>query len=304
MFHILHLERDRQAELPPVPVEPRQPRGALKPIVKWAGGKSRLVPELVARMPAAYGRYYEPFLGGAALYLHCEPEHAVLGDTHPDLMNLYRQVGHAPREVVREVGRLAARHSREQYDSIRARWNLSSSREGPGWAAAFAYLNKTCFNGLWRVNSRGHFNVPMGRYANPRILDEGALRASSPAFKRAVCRTTSFEATVADARAGDFVYFDPPYVPRTPTSNFTAYTLAGFGETRHRELAALARRLAENGVHVMMSNSDTPLVHELYSGFRIDKVQRPGAMNSDPSKRHPVSELIITSGYLRCPGLL
>lgn len=272
--------------------------------MKWAGGKSRLVPELVARMPAAYGRYYEPFAGSAALYLYCEPEHAVLGDTHPDLMNLYRQIGRCVRDVVRELTRLAARHSSAHYDDVRSRWNAAACREGPGWAAAFLYLNKTCFNGLWRVNSRGDFNVPMGRHANLKIADEAALRATSRTFRQAICRTSDFEATVADARAGDFVYFDPPYLPRSQTSKFAAYTPQGFGEAQHRELAALVRRLVEKGVYVMVSNSDTLLAHELYSGLSIETVQRSGTMNSDPSKRQPVSELIVTSSYTRtCPEL-
>lgn len=283
-----------------VPITAHPPRGVLKPVVKWFGSKRKLLPELVARMPAAYGRYYEPFCGGAALYLHVEPENAVLSDTNGDLVNVYRHIVKNVDDVVLDLEWHARKHSETFYYEVRERWNTGYyDPPNSNRAAAFLYLNKTCFNGLWRVNQEGEFNVPIGRYDNPRIVNEAELRAVAPAFARASITTRDFMMGAVGAQAGDFVYFDPPYIPASPTANFTTYTAGGFGETQQRELAGVARGLVERGVQVMLSNSDTPLAWELYKDFHVERVSRAGTVNSDATRRGRVAEVIITGGYER-----
>jgi DNA adenine methylase len=270
------------------------------PVIKWVGGKTRLLPALLARVPAQFGRYFEPFAGGAALFFRIAPDRAVLGDANADLIGLYDVLGrHADdvEAVIYRLRQLAAHHSREYYLEMRTRWNDA----GVSWtsldrAATFVYLNKTCFNGLWRVNRAGHFNVPPGDAATFET-DADNLRAAGVALRRAVLRRGSYRDTVADAKAGDFVYFDPPYDPVTKTANFTGYTSGAFGEAQQRELAEVARDLLSRGCKVMLSNSDTPLIRELYRGFRIDRVHRSGSVNSDPTKRGKVAELVISSGH-------
>jgi DNA adenine methylase len=286
-----------------VPIVAHPPRGVLEPVVKWAGGKRKLLPELVARMPAAYGRYYEPFAGGAALYLHIEPEHAVLADTNADLINVYSDVAQRTDALIADLAWHASKHSETFYYEVRERWNTGYyDPPNTNRAAAFLYLNKTCFNGLWRVNADGEFNTPIGDYANPKILNEAELRAAAPAFARATLRTSDFRQTVRGAVAGDFVYFDPPYIPASPTASFTAYTTDGFGEAQQLVLARTALELAVRGVQVMLSNSDTEMAWSLYGNlpnFQIDRVSRSGAISSNTTGRGRVSELIITGGYDR-----
>lgn len=269
------------------------------PVIKYVGGKTRLLPELLARLPATYGRYYEPFCGGAALFFKLAPTRAVLGDMNPELMNLYRVLAHGDVETLIMFLRWHDEYHRKDpkghYYLVRNEWNSSTTWSDLQRAAAFVYLNKTCFNGLWRVNADGGFNVPMGAYKNPTICNPDALRAAARALKHVELRQGHFEQTTRDAVAGDLVYFDPPYVPLTATSSFTSYTADGFDMHDQRALADHARELAERGVHVVLSNSDTPLVRELYAGFQLDVVQCGRAINSNASKRGAISELIITS---------
>lgn len=280
----------------------------MKPLVKWAGGKTKLLPELVKRMPKKYGRYYEPFAGGAALFFHLEPAYAVLGDLNNDLVNTYTMVMYEPERVLRALRGHAAKHSKRYYYDIRDRWNY---RERPfrlkiARAAAFLYLNRTCFNGLYRTNRDGHFNVPMGTYKNPRIHNAEIVRAAHRILGREHCgapavqiRHFNYKHTVHDATYGDFVYFDPPYDPLSATSSFTSYLGPGFNRNDQRELAELAAQLAAKGVNVMLSNSNTKFIRDLYRGigFKLHRVSCPRAINADASKRGDVSELIITSQY-------
>ncbi|MBK7539047.1 MAG: DNA adenine methylase [Myxococcales bacterium] len=264
------------------------------PIVKWVGGKTRLLSELLARMPARFERYYEPFAGGAALFFRMAPQRAVLGDDNADLVNLYRTVGLKVDDVIRRLAVHRRLHNEGHYYEMRARWNDANvSWTHVDRAAAFVYLNKTCFNGLWRVNRAGHFNVPMGRYEDPPICAVDSLRAAATVLQRAELRHGHYREAVADARAGDFLYFDPPYDPVTVTANFTGYTAGAFGSDDQRELAELARHLVARGCKVMLSNSDTPFVRSLYKGFRVDRVRCGRAINSNAAKRGDVDEVII-----------
>jgi DNA adenine methylase len=281
----------------------RDPRPALRdspagPVVKWVGGKTKLLPELLARMPVRFGRYYEPFAGGAALFFRVAPERAVLADSNSDLIGLYTCLAGDVAGVTRRLEHHRAAHSEAHYYATRTRWNdREASWVSADRAATFIYLNKTCFNGLWRVNRAGAFNVPIGRYTDPPICVPQALRAASALLARAVLRCADYRAAIADARRGDFVYFDPPYDPVAPTANFTSYTTDAFGAGDQRALADVARGLVGRGCQVMLSNSDTPFIRSLYKGFRIDRVKCGRAINSNAARRGEVDEVIITAGY-------
>jgi len=277
--------------------EPQQESHA-SPIVKWVGGKSKLLGDLIARMPKQYGRYYEPFAGGAALFFRLAPRRAVIADSNHDLIGLYSAVASNVDAVIRRLQHHRDNHDESHYYDMRARWNdRDASWSPPERAAAFIYLNKTCFNGLWRVNRAGAFNVPIGRYTDPPICVPDALRAAHQLLARAVIRHCDYRTAVSDAKPGDLIYFDPPYDPVTTTANFTSYTADSFGADDQRALADTARELASRGCHVMLSNSDTPFIRSIYKGFNIDRVKCPRAINSNAAKRGDVDELIITAGY-------
>jgi DNA adenine methylase len=285
---------------------PRRLRAALPalapavahPVVKWVGGKTKLLPDLLARMPEKLGRYYEPFAGGAALFFRLAPARAVLADCNVDLIGLYGALATDVAAVVKRLERHRADHDESHYYSMRTRWNdRDVSWSAAERAAAFIYLNKTCFNGLWRVNRAGAFNVPIGRYVDPPICVPDTLRAASAVLSRAELRCADYRTAVEDAGRGDFVYFDPPYDPVTTTASFTSYTADAFSGDDQRALADCARELVARGCRVMLSNSDTPFIRSIYKGFRQERVKCPRAINSNASKRGDVDELVITGGY-------
>jgi DNA adenine methylase len=260
------------------------------------GGKTKLLPELLARMPERYGRYYEAFAGGAALFFRVAPKRAVLADMNADLIGLYTAVSKDVGAVIRRLEMHRDAHDQDHYYETRARWNdREVSWSTPERAAAFIYLNKTCFNGLWRVNRAGDFNVPIGRYTDPPICVPDTLRAANALLARADLRQGDYQDAVKDATRGDFVYFDPPYDPVTPTANFTSYTADAFGPDDQRALAETARMLVARGCRVMLSNNDTPFVRSIYKGFAIDRVKCARAINSNAAKRGEVDEVIITA---------
>jgi DNA adenine methylase len=199
--------------------------------------------------------------------------------------------------VIRALARHRRLHSDAHYYAVREGWNLSAPAPAADRAAAFLYLNKTCYNGLWRVNRRGAFNVPVGRYQNPSILDEDALRAAAQALAGQILEVARFEAIVETAERGDFVYFDPPYHPVSDTSHFTSYTADKFGAEDQERLAQVFRALDARGCAVMLSNSDTPFTRGLYAGYRIDRVWCARAINSKGDRRGVVPEVIVTNRY-------
>jgi DNA adenine methylase len=270
---------------------------AAGPIVKWVGGKTKLLPELRARAPKKYGTYYEPFVGGGALFFSLAPERAVLGDMNGALIDTYRTVVSDVEPVIKRLEGHKRHHHRERYYyEVRDWWNERKwTTDEVGTAAAFIYLNKTCFNGLWRVNRDGGFNVPRGDYANPTILNAVGLRAASGVLGRARLMVNEYDATTAEAVAGDFIYFDPPYDPVSKTSNFTSYTKDMFGKKQQEQLAEHARQLRARGVQVMLSNNDTEFVRSLYQDFCVDNVKCGRSINSKGDKRGAVDEVIITS---------
>jgi DNA adenine methylase len=277
----------------------RAPRETVAtPVVKWVGGKTKLLPELLARMPTTFGHYYEPFIGGAAMYFKLAPERAVIADVNPDLIALYRAIARDPNAVIKKLAHHREEHDETHYYATREKWNQSHTQwSAAERAATFIYLNKTCFNGLWRVNRSGGFNVPIGRYIDPPICVPDALRAASKVLARAEIRHADYATAIEDAEAGDFLYFDPPYDPINATSSFTSYTVGDFGVAEQTALAATAKQLIDRGCKVMLSNNDTPLIRSLYKGLKLDKVKCSRAINSNAAKRGEIDELVITGGY-------
>jgi DNA adenine methylase len=272
-------------------------RSEAGPIVKWVGGKSRLLPELLARAPSSFRCYHEPFVGGAALFFELAPRAAILSDVNAELVSCYRAVQSDVDAVVTALARHRAEHSEAYYYAVRDGWNAGADASAAARAATFIYLNKTCYNGLWRVNSRGLFNVPAGRYVNPGILDAERLRAASAVLAKARLRVAPFDAVVDAARRGDFVYFDPPYDPVSATADFTSYTQGGFGVEDQERLAEVFARVVERGCAVMLSNSDTPFVRRLYARWHIDRVMCARAVNSRADRRGAVAEVIVTNRF-------
>jgi DNA adenine methylase len=281
-----------------VPQRAPLPEPVASPIIKWVGGKTKLLTELTARMPERYGRYFEPFAGGAALFFRVAPTRAVLADYNADLIGLYSAIASDVNAVIRRLQHHRDAHDETHYYKTRTRWNdRDKSWNAADRAATFIYLNKTCFNGLWRVNRSGAFNVPIGRYTDPPICVPDTLRAAQGLLARADLRCGEYQTAVEDAVRGDFLYFDPPYDPMTATSNFTSYTSLAFNHDHQRELAETARKLVARGCQVMLSNSDTPFIRSIYKGFTIDRVKCSRAINSNAAKRGEVDEVIVTGGY-------
>ncbi|MFC1609938.1 DNA adenine methylase [Myxococcota bacterium] len=263
-----------------------------KPFLKWAGGKGKLVPQILDRFPEHFGRYHEPFLGGGAVFFALAPRKAVLSDVNGDLIATYCAI----RDRVEQVMAKLRQHqpTEEHFYNVRA---LESGRLSPIEAAARTiFLNRTCFNGLYRVNRRGQFNVPFGRYTNPKICNADNLRAVSEALQNVDIRSESVFDIGRRVRRGDLVYFDPPYDPVSRTASFTSYARGGFGREEQERLATLFGQLAERGVHVVLSNSDTPFIRELYRDFHIEQVFARRAINSRGDRRGPVTEVLVSAG--------
>jgi DNA adenine methylase len=256
----------------------------VKPFLKWVGGKRQLLKYLRPRYPSSFNRFFEPFVGGGAVFFDLHPELAVLADTNRELIDCYLAVVDRLRGYI---------HDSDHYYRTRAQdpFALDEAER----AARMIYLNRTGYNGLYRVNSKGQFNVPFGRHVNPTICNEEGLRACSQRLAGATIEAASFETVLAHADTGDFVYFDPPYVPLSSTSNFTAYERNGFGMGEQRRLADVFDELAARGVFVMLSNSDVGWIRERYAHHNIEVVRANRNVNSDGSGRGPIGEVVVTS---------
>ncbi|HEY9898584.1 MAG TPA: DNA adenine methylase [Pantanalinema sp.] len=259
------------------------------PFLKWAGGKGRLLAQYESLFPKRFSRYFEPFVGAGAVFFHLAPKKALLSDTNPDLVACYQVIRDELPALI-ELLRMY-RHDRDFYYHVREL--DSSDLSAVQRAARMIFLNKTCFNGLWRVNRRGQFNVPFGDYKNPKILDEDNLHAVSAALQNVAIQLRPFDGVVAEARRGDFIYMDPPYHPVSATSSFTSYGADDFKPDDQRRLADAFRALDAKGAKVMLSNSDTPFIRELYEGYRIEQVWCRRAINRDAAKRGAISEVVV-----------
>jgi DNA adenine methylase len=272
----------------------------VRPFLKWAGGKTQLLPQLARFYPrkGTVNRYLEPFLGSGAVYFHfkamVQPKRAVLWDNNRELIDTFQAVQSSVDQVIKILRKHQKQHSKDFFLGMREKMPTSL----PSKAARLIYLNKTCFNGLYRVNSRGVFNVPLGRYTNPGIFNEDWLRRASADLANASIEARDFRLLELHAKKGDFVYFDPPYHPRSSTSYFTAYTRESFGESDQRELAKVYRALDKKGCLLMLSNSDTPLIRELYKDFVIREVSARRNINSKAERRGPICELVVLNQKL------
>ncbi|WP_370398759.1 DNA adenine methylase [Weissella sagaensis] len=274
----------------------------VQPIIKWAGGKRQLLPEMHNLLPEKFNTYFEPFAGGLALFLSLTPEKAVVNDLNYELYNLYSTVKNDAEGVIDVLHKHSAKDTKEYYLDIRAtdrdgRLEKMSDAER---AARFIYMNKTSFNGLWRVNRKNQNNVPYANHKNKYKVDEAGIRELHNYLNEVdtTILNGDYSDAVATAVKDDFVYFDPPYIPVTETSNFASYTSDGFGWDEQVRLRELFVELTNRGVKVMYSNADVPLVHTLFDdveGANIHSVQATRMINSNAAKRGKVGEVLITN---------
>ena len=263
------------------------------PIVKWVGGKRQLMFELLKNMPKSYNRYYEPFIGGGALFFELQPDNAYISDMNEELINLYQIVRDNVDELIPDLQKHDI--TKEYFMEIR---NIDRSYEYQNWsdvqkASRFIYLNRTCFNGMYRVNSKGEFNVPFGHYKNPRIVDENNLINCSNLLQGTEIKHADFSEILKKVKKGDFVYFDPPYVPLSETSSFTSYTKEGFDIDMQFKLRDICDELDSMGVKFLLSNSDTKLVNDLYENYNIKKVFASRQINANADGRGKITEVLV-----------
>lgn len=270
------------------------------PFVKWAGGKRQLLSKIKERMPEQYNDYYEPFVGGGAVVLELQPENAVINDINKSLINAYMQIANNPDEFLDAVNMLDNEmwdDGKEYYYSIREHYNDKLMREefDIELAALFVFINKHCFNGLYRVNGKGLFNVPYNK-SRKASVDKKAIVETSKYLRSINIINGDFENACRNAQAGDFVFIDSPYAPLKPTS-FESYTKEGFDVESHRRLANLFDELSERGCYCMLTNHNTEFINELYGnkGYSIDVVSVKRMINSDASNR--VGEEVIIYNY-------
>jgi len=269
-----------------------------RPFLKWAGGKQQLLRQYEEYFPKHFNRYFEPFLGGGAVFFHLWNAGKLCGrsylfDNNHELVNTYVVVRDKIEQLMEALALHAGNHSKAYYYQIR---NLDRERvrlSDVERAARMIYLNKTCYNGLYRVNRKGHFNVPIGSYVKPKILDESCLWAAHAALQGVVIEPRDFRAVRQLAKPGDFVYMDPPYHPLSRTASFTGYTAGQFKEEDQKGLAMVFEELTERGCLCMLSNSHTPLILDLYRDFRIEVVEAARAINCNGQRRRGIREVVV-----------
>jgi len=263
--------------------------------IKWAGGKRRSIKRLEPLFPKKINRYFEPFLGGGVIFFYIKqkynPCYIMISDNNPELINAFKTVKAKPKELITELLKHKKRNSEKYYYKMRAiNLKVLSKVER---TARFIFLNKTCFNGLYRVNSKGQFNVPIGRYKNPEIFDKENILLASSLLRDVKIRKQDFEEIEKSIKKEDFIYFDPCYNPKMRTNIFNNYTKEGFLEKEQKRLAKLFKRLDEKGCRLMLSNSDTALVRELYKGYRMKIIKCGRSINCKGDGRKKVNELLI-----------
>ncbi|MEE4109410.1 MAG: DNA adenine methylase [Halieaceae bacterium] len=274
------------------------------PFVKWAGGKGQLLSQLDGTFPPRFGRYLEPFVGGGAVFFHLynrgllAGKEVILIDRLVELIDCYTVVRDRVDDLIAELERHEAhKFDAEYYYQVRA-WDREAGygeRSGVERAARFVYLNRTCYNGLYRVNRKGQFNVPFGRHRNPKVCAPGRLRAASEALQGVTVLAADFKQCEQFAETGDLVYFDPPYHPLSRTAYFTSYTEHVFAEEEQQCLAALFRTLDRRGCRLILNNSDTPWIRTLYEGYAITELKAARPINARGDRRGQINELLITN---------
>lgn len=271
----------------------------VRPFIKWAGGKRQLIPELIKYVPKKYNSYYEPFIGGGALLFELQPKKATISDKNEDLIKTYISVRDEIDELIELLKMYEGKNNGPDYYKIRSMdrdITIYSNMRDVEKAARLIYLNKTCYNGLYRVNSQGLFNTPFGNYTNPAICDEYVLRAVSNYLNGNDIEIlqTDFEKTIETASKDDFVYFDPPY-DSPDNTNFTGYQSGGFDREEQKRLKNVYEKLTEGGVYCTLSNSSTDFIHDLYKNYKVKKVKCNRAINSNGNDRGAVDEVIVSN---------
>jgi len=275
----------------------------VKPLIKWAGGKRQIAAELFSRFPSDWNRgtYIEPFIGGGAMFLHAAPTRAVIADLNSRLYGFYLQVKANPEilysgivEIADQFNAAEESEKKDFYLSLRIKYNESAVDSFESAILLYA-LNKLCFNGLYRENSKGGFNVPFGQKKQLPYINGEDLRSVSKVLAETMILNEDFETTIGKAVQGDFVYLDPPYIPIDATSSFTSYHSNGFGIGEQERLASVILKMKSAGINAMCSNSDTPLTREIYKGLNIEAIQAPRMVSAKTSGRGSVSELVITN---------
>jgi DNA adenine methylase len=271
----------------------------ITPALKWVGGKTQLLESIRKKIPSHYNNYFEPFVGGAAVLLCLQPKQATINDINEQLINLYRQLKTSVEDVIKEVQKLdLVPCTKERYYTIREWYNkkIEANVQDVESAAIMIWLNKHCFNGLYRVNKKGLFNVPYNNRVNGKSIDENNIRAIGQYLKNEDINITckDFEDACADVKPGDFVYFDSPYVPESETADFTDYSKEGFSLEDHKRLADLFRKLDKMGAKVMLSNNDVSLVRDFYAGYNIQSLDVKRMINRNANKRMG-KEVLITN---------
>lgn len=273
----------------------------LHPFVKWAGGKTQLLDVIVSHMPKAFNKYYEPFVGGGALLFKIQPKSFSISDSNSELITVYKcfQEDELFNKLKEELEKHEANHSEEYYYKIREMDRDDVFKDLPLYcrAARMVYLNKACFNGLYRVNSKGLFNVPSGKKKTVNCYDRENFMNLREFFKNKKANITccDFEESVKKAKAGDFVYFDPPYDTWEDKDSFTSYNKNAFGKDEQRRLADVYKKLSDKGVYVMLSNHNTEFIRELYKDFHVNVVPAKRMINSKADGRGEVEEVLITN---------
>jgi DNA adenine methylase len=281
--------------------EDRLQYGVIVPLLKWAGGKRQLRSELTRRLPDRWGTYFEPFIGGGALLVELANQGrlggAVIGDKNPELVNLYRIVKRDPERLTRALADEKFRNDNESFRQLKTEFNglIGTKKRPVDRAALLFYLNKHSYNGLWRVNLKGHYNVPFGKYARLSLPSHQSLLKFSRMLRSVTLMHADFERIVRTAKRGDFVYFDPPYHPLSKTARFTDYTTGGFAFADQERLARVFHRLSDRGVRLMLSNSSTPEIKKLYDSYSIHTVAAKRFINCKGEKRGGAFELIVTN---------
>lgn len=268
------------------------------PVVKWVGGKRQIIDEIIKYVPDSFSTYYEPFLGGGAVLFELQPKKAFVNDINEELMNIYEVIKDNVDELIEGLKRHKIKNDKAYFyeirelDRDREQYNLLTPVER---ASRIIYLNKTCYNGLFRVNKSGEFNAPFGNYKNPNIVNETTLRAVSAYFNKAKIRFTcqDFEDDLKWSRKGAFVYLDPPYDPVSETASFTGYDKGGFDRNEQIRLKKTCDKLNKKGIKFLLSNSATDFIMDLYQDYKIEIIQAKRAINSKADKRGNVDEVLV-----------
>ena len=274
--------------------------GMARPLLKWAGGKRQLLHEIITRIPSGFSNYWEPFFGGGALFFSISEESSghsyTISDINSVLCLFYETVRDKPMDLAEYIAAMEYHNTPPEYYEARSRFNLLDGKANPvEKSGLLIYLNRHCFNGLYRVNSRGEFNVPFGSYISPRMPERSQIMEASNCLSRSTIKNMDFQDILTETEEGDFVYLDPPYEPVSQSSSFTAYSKGGFNRGQQKRLSSMLWELDNKGVKFLLSNSGNGYLEELYSAFRIVKVEARRNINSKGSKRGNVKEILVTN---------